>query len=214
MRNTLKTLAQCGLMIAAPSLMHAQAPGGGAAAGGPAGPRGRGPEAGVTQILNARRALELTARQVVQLDSIERVLHTEREKLMAQARPERDAMQAEMRQRVERGERPGQNPAVRDSLHREMRQRMERVRPQMEALRQRDSTSRVAAERILTDAQRTKVHEMQAERRGYERGRLEAEMRGGRQNGMRQGGRPGTMHRGMMPGRGPEGPGGPPRRPE
>ncbi len=190
MRNTLKTLAQCGLMIAAPSLMHAQAPGGGAVAGGPAGPRGRGPEAGVTQILNARRALELTARQVVQLDSIERVLHTEREKLMAQARPERDAMQAEMRQR------------------------MERVRPQMEALRQRDSTSRVAAERILTDAQRTKVHEMQAERRGYERGRLEAEMRGGRQNGMRQGGRPGTMHRGMMPGRGPEGPGGPPRRPE
>ena len=190
MRNTLRTLAQCGLMIAAPSLMHAQAPGGGAAAGGPAGPRGRGPEAGVTQILNARRALELTSRQVVQLDSIERVLHTEREKLMAQARPERDAMQAERRQR------------------------MERVRPQMEALRQRDSTSRVAAERILTDAQRTKVHEMQAERRGYERGRLEAEMRGGRQNGMRQGGRPGTMHRGMMPGRGPEGPGGPPRRPE
>lgn len=144
------------------------------------------PPAAVTHILNARRQLDLTSRQVAQLDSMERVLWTEREKLRTEARQ-----------------------APRDSVRANMR-------TQMQALRQRDSTSRVAAERILTDAQRGKLREMQAERRGYERGRREGGMRqdarGGRQGraqgrmqgGQRPGARPGAMQGGARPPQRPE----------
>jgi flagellar biosynthesis/type III secretory pathway protein FliH len=137
-------------------------------------------------MLNARRQLDLTPRQLAQLDSMERVLWTEREKLRTQARQ-----------------------APRDSLR-------ATLRPQMQALRQRDSTARVAAERILTDAQRGKLREMQAERRGYERGRREGGMRqdprgrrqgrmqGRVQGGQRPGGRPGGMQGGARPPQRPE----------
>jgi hypothetical protein len=170
------------------------------------------PPSAVTQILNARRQLDLTPRQVAQLDSMERVLWTERERLRAQAVPQRDSLRASMRQQVERGARPRQDSAARATMRREADERMARVRPQMQALRQRDSTSRVAAERILTDAQRGKLREMQAERRGYERGRREGGMRqdprGGRQGrvqgGQRPGGRPGAMQGGARPPQRPE----------
>jgi len=197
MRTQLKTLALAGLLFA-PALVLAQAPGGrgapraqGAPGAPGAGPRGAMPPSAVTQILNARRQLDLTPRQVAQLDSMERVLWTERERLRAQMMPAR-----------------------RDSVRSDMR-------PQMQALRQRDSTTRVAAERILTDTQRGKLREMQAERRGYERGRREAGMRGpnsgmrdgrmGRQGGQgrmqggqRPGGRPGAMQGGARPLQRPE----------
>lgn len=160
MRTQLKTLALAGLLLA-PALAMAQGPGGRGAPRGPgpegAGPRGGMPPAAVTHMLNARRQLDLTPRQVAQLDSMERVLWNEREALRAQAqRAPRDSVRANMR-------------------------------PQMQALRQRDSTTRVAAERILTDAQRSKLREMQAERRGYERGRREAGGRDGMRDGMRPG---------------------------
>jgi len=218
MRTQLKTLALAGLLIA-PTMVLAQAPGGrgaprapGAAGAPGAGPRGAMPPSAVTQILNARRQLDLTPRQVVQLDSMERVLWTEREKLRAQAEPQRDSLRASVRQQVERGARPRQDSAARATMRREAEERMARVRPQMQALRQRDSTTRIAAERILTDAQRGKLREMRAERRGFERGRREGGMRqdprGGRQGrvqgGQRPGGRPGAMQGGARPAQRPE----------
>lgn len=179
MRNQLKTLALAGLLLA-PTVAMAQAPRGPGGTG--AGPRGEMPASAVTHILNARRALDLTPRQVAQLDSMERSLWAERAKLRAQ------------------------------------------IRPQMQALRQRDSTTRVAAERLLTDAQRGKLREMQAERRGYERGRRDGGARGGMRGGMRPGmreGRPGwnqgRMQRGQRPGGrlgAPQGGARPPQRPE
>ena len=215
MRTQLKTLALAGLLLA-PALVFAQAPGGRGAPRAPgapsAAPRGVMPPSAVTQILNARRQLDLTPRQVAQLDSMERVLWTERERLRAQAVPQRDSLRASMRQQVERGARPRQDSAARATMRREADERMARVRPQMQALRQRDSTSRVAAERILTDAQRGKLREMQAERRGYARGRRDGGMR---QDARR--GRPGSMQGGQRPGRRPgamQGGARPPQRPE
>lgn len=212
MRISLKTLALSGLLIAAPSIVLAQAPGVRGGAMG-AGPR----DGGVTAILNARRALELTPRQVAQLDSIERSLWAEREKLRAQAQPQREAVQRELRQRIERGERPMQNPAQRDSLRAQAQARMNAMRPQMDALRQKDSTARVAAERLLNDTQRGKWREMQAERRGYERGRREGMRRGGdvRAQGFRGAPRQPGQRQGMAPrGQAPQRPQQAPRRPE
>lgn len=170
------------ILLAAPLALAAQGrPGGGVGPGpGPmprSGPMPGAPMAragGVTQILNARRALELTPRQVAQLDSIERVLWVEREKLRAQVAPMRDSMQA----RMLRGDRP--DSAQRAAMRRVNEERMARVRPQIEALRQRDSTATAAAERLLTEAQRGKWREMQAERRGYVRGMRDGRGRPGR----------------------------------
>ncbi len=176
------------ILLAAPLALAAQGRPGGAAGPRP-GPMPHGdampragamreapmPRAGgVTQILNARRVLDLTPRQVAQLDSIERVLWAEREKVRAQVAPMRDSMQARMR----RGDRP--DSAERAAMRRANEERMARVRPQIQALQQRDSTARVAAERILTEAQRGKWREIQAERRGFERGMREGRGRLGR----------------------------------
>jgi hypothetical protein len=49
-------------------------------------------------------------------------------------------------------------------------QRRAAMRPEMERLRQRDSVATAGANRILNDTQRSKWREMQAERRGFERG--------------------------------------------
>lgn len=232
MRTQLKTLALAGILFA-PALLAAQAPAGPGGAGGPGGrgapggpgggPRGEMPPPAVTHILNARRQLDLTPRQVAQLDSMERVLWTEREKLRAQAEPQRDSLRNSVRQQVERGARPRQDSAARATMRREAEERMARIRPQMQALRQRDSTTRIAAERILNDGQRAKLREMQAERRGFERGRREGMQAGNRRPS--GGGRQGQMRgqRGQVPGgiqgqRGRPGtqPGGvrPPQRPE
>lgn len=189
MRMPLKTLALSGLLFV-PALVSAQAP------SGPGAPRGQVGGVGVTHILNLRRQLDLTPRQVAQLDSMERVLWSEREKLRAQAEPQRDSLRTSLRQQMERGARPRQDSAARATMRREAEERMARIRPQMQALRQRDSTTRVAAERLLTDTQRTKLREMQAERRGFERGRREG-MRG--PNGRPQM-RPGARGPQMQPG--------------
>lgn len=195
MRTQLKTLALTGLLagiLLAPALAIAQAPGGRGAPRPGTAPRGNAhrddaPPPAVTHILNARRQLDLTARQVAQLDSMERVLWSARERVRAQAEPQRDSLRASMRQQMERGARPRPDSATRESMRREGEARMARIRPQMDALRQRDSTTRVAAERILTDGQRTTLREMQAERRGYERGRRAGGM--GEPSGRQRGGR-------------------------
>ncbi|MDH5234605.1 MAG: hypothetical protein OEW77_06565 [Gemmatimonadota bacterium] len=188
-RNTFLTIGA--LLVAAPAAAFAQAGGAGAGPQRPMPPAARGargaqgPEAGTpippmdaTALLNARRALDLSPRQVAQLDSIERSLFSERQAMQARMR----TMQDSVRTRAMRSPdgRPAMNP---DS----MRARMEALRPQMEQMRRRDSTSRAAAERVLNDSQRQKVREMQAEERGRQRGLREARARSG--GGVRGGGR-------------------------
>jgi len=179
MRTKLQTLALTGLFLATPALLLAQAPDRGPMPRAPMAARGELPPAGATVLLNARRQLELTPRQVAQLDSIERAQWTERERMRAQMRPAQDSMRAQMRERMQRGERPAQDPAAREAMRTEMQRRMEAQRPAMQQMRQRDSVSRAAAQRVLTDAQRQKVREMQAEQRGYARGMRDARGAGG-----------------------------------
>jgi hypothetical protein len=168
MRTTLKFLALAGLLMA-PSLAAAQSP---ARRATPRTPMAGDAMAratlggGVTEMLNARRQLNLTPRQVAQLDSIERTLWADRERVSARMRMMGDSLRS--RGRV--GERPMADSATRDSLRAAMRARMEAQRPQMEEMRRRDSTARVAADRVLTDAQREQWRVMQAERRGFVRG--------------------------------------------
>lgn len=200
MRTTLRFLALTGILLAAPAVASAQA---GAGRQGPSGPGGPGgPEnAGmrgldVTAILNARRALDLSPRQVAQLDSIERSLFAERQRTQAAMRVRQDSVRQQMRQRMERGERPGATQAQRDSMRSSMQARMNEMRPQLEQMRRRDSTARAAVDRLLTDPQKAQLREMQAERRGFERGMRQGraggrgDLRGGQRGGQRGGMRP------------------------
>lgn len=208
-----------------PALLTAQppqgGPGGRGGPGGPGGPVGPGtrsaqgprraelPGAEVTALLNARRQLDLTPRQVAQLDSLERIQHAERSKFQESMRVRRDS--AMQRQRAA--------TMPRDSMRARMQAQMQAERaalqPQLDQMRRRDSTFRMAADRVLNDTQRQKVRELQAERRGYERGLRagrggqggRSAMRGGRGGqGGRDGMRPG-------PGAGPQRPMGPERGP-
>lgn len=181
MRTTTKLLALAGLVIGIGGEASAQNPRAGAAPRAPQGgapgaviaPRGPG---SVTAILNARRQLDLTPRQVAQLDSIERGLHAERQRVAERARPAMDSL----RQRI-RTEGIPRDSAQRAAMRAQAEQRRAAMRPEMERIRQRDSVATAAADRILNDTQRTKWREMQAERRGFERGMREGR---GRQPGM------------------------------
>lgn len=213
MRTTWQVLALAGLIIGVGGEATAQAPRGGMPPRGPeAGAVRRGPGGGVTAILNARRQLDLSPRQVAQLDSIERVLHNERKQVEASLRPAMDSMRARMRSSEGRPD-----SAQRVMLRAQAERRRETMRPQMERLRQRDSVSTAAAERILTDAQRTQWRELQAERRGFVRG-MQAGRGGGRMmiRGPRDGRGPQPMRAPGM--RGPDSarpaPGAPGRRPD
>jgi len=145
------------------------------------------PRADVTRILNLRRVLDLTPRQVAQLDSMERVQHAARratmERMRGQMVARRDSMRpARMRTDSARPRMtPEQRNAARDSMRATMLARREAMRPQMEEARRRDSVTRAAAERVLNDTQRQKLRELQAEERGRQRGLREARgERGGR----------------------------------
>lgn len=153
---------------------------------------GQGPEMDVTALLNARRQLDLTPRQVAQLDSIERSLFAERRLMETRMQAMGDSM------RAARGaaDRPMMN---RDSAM----ARMETMRPQMEQMRRRDSTSRSAAQRVLNETQRQQVREMQAEERGRQRGMREARQGGRAGVGGARGGQRGGVRGGMPPGRAP-----------
>lgn len=215
------TVALAALLVAAPALVTAQQ--------GVRAPQGRGVGPGaVTRLLNARRQLDLTPRQIAQLDSLERLQYAERRAFAERMRPQRDSLM----QRARTGAR---TPAMRDSLRAQARARQQANRPQVEQFRKRDSALNAAAERILNDTQRQKVRELQAERRGFERGMRAGRQqgggqfgpRGGRQGGQvgprggRQGGQfgPGARQGGQWAPQGgqfgPRGgqPGQPPRRP-
>lgn len=119
----------------------------------------------VTAILNARRQLNLTPRQVVQLDSIERSVYAARQQVAQQLRPMADSARA----RVRRDGMP-RDSASRAVARQQMEARRNQMQPLMQRMRQQDSTAAAAAERVLTDAQRSQWREMQAERRGFVRG--------------------------------------------
>ena len=194
MRKIIRTITVVSL-LAAPLALAAQGtarrPAGPGGPGGPAAPMAhRAPQdPGVTQILNARRVLELTPRQVAQLDSIERSLFTERRATEQRVRALTDSVRTASRARAEQNQ-GSASEAPRDS----MRQRMESMRPQMERLRSRDSVSRAAAMRILNDGQRQQLREIQAEERGRQRGMMEARARS--QHGARPGAAHGNVRRG------------------
>jgi hypothetical protein len=209
MRKTIRTLTVVSL-LAAPLALAAQGAGRRPASpGGPGGPGApdaqlvrRGPQLpGVTQSLNARRVLDLSPRQVAQLDSIERALFTERRAVEQRARALTDSVRTATRARAEQTEgraSDAQRDSIRESVRESVRTRMQTLRPQMERLRARDSVSRAAALRVLNDAQRQQLREIQAEERGRQRGMMEARMRQ-RGGAMRPGAR-GT--RGMRGARG------------
>jgi hypothetical protein len=133
---------------------------------------------GVTRLLNLRRQLELTPRQVTQLDSMERVLFAERKAMVERMQGERRALQPRGQER----------PISPDSL----RARLQRLQPQAAQWRQRDSVALASAERLLTESQRQKLREIRA----YARGRAHAM----RQSRRPRGGQPMLEIRRMQPG--------------
>jgi hypothetical protein len=153
--------------------------------------RGMGPRQGmgvgnpVAPLIEMRRELNLSTRQLVQLDSIERALFERNRTIRERMRSRTDSVRPRMREMTD-----------------EQRQTMRARADSMRALRQQvvrnDSTARAAAMRVLTDSQRTRVQVRQAERRGFLQGRAAA----GARRGFQQGGgraRPGV--RPMQPGR-------------
>lgn len=174
MRTTTKVLTLAGLVLGLGGDATAQtprAPQGAPQAGPPGGMMPRAPQGGmmtrgssVTALLNARRALELTPRQVAQLDSIERVIFAERQRVATAQRPAMDSMRARMRAQG------ATDARSREEMRTQAEARRAALRPELERLRRSDSTANAAAERLLTDAQRAKWAEMKAERRGFVRG--------------------------------------------
>lgn len=161
------------LALAMPALVHAQ--------------RGMGPGRGagnpVAPFIDMRRELNLSARQLVQLDSIERSLLQRNESVRTQVRARLDSMRPRRR-------------ATGEEEIRAFRAEGDSLRALRQVIVRNDSVARAAAMAVLTDSQRVRVRERMAERRGFEAGRQS--MRG--QRGMRQG-RPGAGQRQGPPGR-------------
>jgi Spy/CpxP family protein refolding chaperone len=150
-----------------PASLHAQR-GGGPRMGGSGNP--------VAPLIDMRRELNLSGRQLAQLDSIERNLLQRNEGVRRQLRSRLDSLRPRTRRSSE--EEIAAYRAEADSM-RSLRQ----------VIARNDSVARSAAMTVLTDSQRVRVRERIAERRGFEAGRRST-ARG--QRGMR-GGRPGTM---------------------
>ena len=168
------------LAIMTPVALHAQRGMGGGGMGRVGG--GANP---VAPLIDMRRELNLSARQLVQLDSIERTLLQRNETLRGRLRTRMDSLRPRNRQSSE--DEIARFRAEGDSL-RALRQVMVR----------NDSVARAGAMAVLNDSQRVRVREQMAERRGFAAGRMSARrgqdgFRGGRQ-GMQGGGR------GMRPG--------------
>ena len=165
------------LAIMTPVALHAQRGMGGGGVGMGRGGGGGNP---VAPLIDMRRELNLSARQLVQLDSIERTLLQRNETLRGTLRTRLDSLRPRNRQSSE--EEIARFRAEGDSL-RALRQVMIR----------NDSMARAGAMAVLNDSQRVRVRERMAERRGFEAGRMSTRrgqggIRGGRQ-GMQGGGR-------------------------
>jgi len=219
MPRTSRRITLAAALFLAPALADAQ-PGRDAPArpprdAAPMARQGRPGPGGITQLLNARRELDLSPRQVAQLDSLERLQFAEHKALAERIRPVRDSI-------VDRARSGQRSPAFRDSIRAQAEARRAAIQPQLDQQRLRDSTRNAAADRVLSETQRTRVREMQAERRGFERGmRAGRTPQGGARGGMRgapggRGGMGGDVRGGMRgaPGgrggmRRPQGPGAP-----
>jgi hypothetical protein len=164
-------------MMVAPIQSHAQQ-----GPGRAQGQRVAAPRPGIEMILRQREQLELTQSQISQLD-----------KLRAEAVQRRSAHQAQMaelRSKVLAGE------MTREELQKA-------VQAQREGATDIQKQQQEKVLGILTDAQKEKVKQWQAQARGFRQGRAAA-MRGGRMGQGMMGGRGGMMGRrgGMMGGRG------------
>jgi hypothetical protein len=170
-RNMLMNLTRAtviALAMTMPAAMHAQRGGGGGAMGGGRGGRmgGGGPGGNpVAPLIDMRRDLNLTSRQLTQLDSIERTLIQRNQTVRERMRTRLDSLRPRTR---ESGEAEIQRFRAESDSIRALRQVMAR----------NDSTARAAAMNVLTDSQRVRVRERMAERRGFEAGRMST-MRGG-----------------------------------
>jgi hypothetical protein len=177
MLNNSTRAAVFALAMTMPVAMHAQrgmGQGPGRAGGNPVAP-----------LIDMRRELNLSARQLTQLDSIERTLLQRNEGVRARLRTRLDSLRPRTRQSSE--EEIAAFRAEGDSM------RAAHVIVPMTPL--------PAPPVALTDSQRVHVRERMAERRGFEAGRMST-MRGG-QRGVGQGrmGQPGRMRQGGMGGR-------------
>jgi Spy/CpxP family protein refolding chaperone len=130
----------------------------------------------VAPLIDMRRELNLSGRQLAQLDSIERNLLTRNEGVRQRLRTRLDSLR----------------PRTRQSSEQEIaayRAEGDSMRALRQVIMRNDSVARISAMNVLTDSQRIQVRERTAERRGFEAGRRST-MRG--QRGFREG-RPGTM---------------------
>ncbi len=190
MLRTPTRAALLAIAMAVPVAMHAQR-GGGPGRVGIGNP--------VAPLIDMRRELNLSSRQLVQLDSIERSLLQRNQALRERMRTRLDSV------------RPRTRGAGEEEIQR-FRAEADSLRAIRQVIARNDSTARAAAMSVLTDSQRVRVRERAAERRGFEAGRR-SNMRGG-QRGFRgrpgmQGprvreGRPGRMGMSMAPRRGME----------
>lgn len=161
-------------MLAAPVAVQAQ--------------RGVGPRQGgavgnpVAPLINMRRDLNLTSRQLTQLDSIERSLLQRNRTLRESLRAGMDSVRPRGRQ-------------LTDEQRTALRARADSLRGIRQQIVRNDSTARAAAMRVLSDSQRTQVRIRQAEQRGFAMGRAAAARgeRGVRQGFRGQGGPRGRM---------------------
>ena len=161
--------------------------------------RGGGPGAGgpnsVSPLIDMRRELDLTPRQVATLDSIERSLDQRNQVVGDRLRLRRDSL---LSNRAGRG--------LSDEDRTRLRARLDSLAPLQREVFRNDSLARSAALRVLTDSQRVRVRELQAERRGFAMGQMMGRGRGMGPNALRQRGGRGFGRRGMGGGRGVGGP--------
>lgn len=127
----------------------------------------------VAPLINMRRELNLTARQLVQLDSIERSLVQRNEQVRTRLRARLDSAP-----RPRRGNLTDEQVQARRAL-------ADSIRNIRSGIVRNDSIARAAAMNILTDEQRGRVRERLAEQRGFAAGRASAMRQG--QRGARQG---------------------------
>jgi len=173
MMNNSTRAAAFALAMTMPVAMHAQ--------------RGMGQGPGrvganpVAPLIDMRRELNLSARQLTQLDSIERTLLQRNQDLRGRLRTRMDSL------------RPRQRPTSEEEIA-AFRAQGDSMRALRRVIVRNDSIARAGAMAVLTDSQRVRVRERMAERRGFAAGR-QSMMRGGRrgQPGMRQGGMGGRM---------------------
>lgn len=189
MNTRISRTALLALALATPAAVHAQR-GGGPRAGAGANP--------IAPLIDMRRELNLSARQLTQLDSIERSLLQRNQGLRTGLRSRADSL-------------PRRRRDLTDAEIQSARAFADSARSVRGRIVRNDSIARAAAMAVLTDSQRVRVRERIAERRGFAAGRASAQ-RGVRRGAIGQGfgggrmqpggrrGMQGMGARGMRPG--------------